>query len=147
MQQIESVIAQPARGFFAEFAAERLAIGDPRRAVNHRLAVEDGLLNFEMSGRFSNGAELVDPVEPGPRVHRRVSILQVELGAITVHLDLVDPVFSRRRTLPQGWITRFDVSWKFCFACSVWSSEAAGFELGTQGGCTHWGSMWCSSLG
>ena len=56
---------------------------------------------------FSNCAELVGPIQPGAGVHRRVHILQVELGAKAVRLYLVDPAFSRRRTLPQGYVLSF----------------------------------------
>ena len=62
MQQIESVIVQPAGAFFAELAPERLEIGNARRAVDHRLPAEDDCRTLRCSAMALNWFVQFNPV-------------------------------------------------------------------------------------
>src|SRR5205085_12659027 len=61
----------------------------------HNLSVDDGI--GQVGRSLGNSAELAGPVEAFAREHRRGAILDVELHAVAIELDLVNPVVALRR--------------------------------------------------
>ena len=67
-QQIEGMVPQPTGRVRAELAAQRLEVGQPGRAIDHGLSVEDAVVHVQGARRICDGPELLRPVEPTARV-------------------------------------------------------------------------------
>src|SRR5204862_6484447 len=70
----------------------------------------------------------------------------MDLAAIAIRLDLIDPVVSRRRTLTQARVTGFDESRKFRLACASEASRRL-LRTRTQTSCRRANSIKCSPAG
>ena len=72
----------------------------------HDLAVDDAVR--QLLGRLGDRLELLRPVEALAGLQRRLAVLDAQLQAIAVELDLVRPAGAARRTLDQLGELRLD---------------------------------------
>src|SRR5437588_8827639 len=84
--------------------AYSLEFGEVRPTLLHGddFAVEDGPIDRDVE-RGRNHGETLRPVEARPRADRHPTLVEVDLQAIAVVLDFVEPVVTR------GWL-RFEGS-------------------------------------
>ena len=108
IEKIERVVVKPGAVRPAEFAPQLLEVRQTVAAVNHRLAVDDGGLSFELRSGSGNRGELIGPIEPGAGVHSRVVGREVKLGTVAVGLDLEHPTRPVRWTIPLRGIAELD---------------------------------------
>jgi hypothetical protein len=91
----------------------------PLLLSNHSLAVDDCLAHAELLCSARDGGKLVGPVEAFARVESDIAGTDVELGAVAVPLNLVQPFVARGRDFAQDRIARLHTS-------SGWGRIASG---------------------
>jgi hypothetical protein len=94
-----------------------LEFGEVRPAVLHSddFAVEDGPIDRDVE-RGRNRGETLRPVEPRPRADRHPTLVEMDLQAIAVVLDFVEPVVAR------GWLrAAAPEAWPYCFRYPHWT--------------------------
>ena len=94
-EKIEHEIDQILGPAIRECRLQRREVRRARVIECHNLSVDDGI--GQVGRSLGNSAELPGPVEAFAREHRRGAILDVELHAVAVELDLVNPVVALRR--------------------------------------------------
>jgi hypothetical protein len=91
-------------GIVVDGFLERAEIGQTGLVGNDSLAVDDRILDTEISRRFDEPFKFVCPVRAGFGEDADIlGAVDNDLGAVAVELDLVNPVFPRRAAWPPAW--------------------------------------------
>ena len=108
VKEVEGLVPQALRSVFGELASQRLKIRQPRPAQHGGLAIRDQLVRRERLRGLCDRSELPRPVVAAARIDDGPGGTQMQLGAITVDLDLVQPLRPVRRLLAQDGIAGRD---------------------------------------
>jgi hypothetical protein len=106
IKQVESGIYQAIGVLLCEFPAQRLEVRQAGIAVHRRFAVHDQLVCRERFGRVCDLAELIGPIVAAARVDCDPLMMDMELCAVAVDLDFVQPSGNIGRAIAQGGIAR-----------------------------------------
>src|SRR3954447_7208134 len=85
------MVAHASAPLGAELAPELLKVRQTATAIHHGLAVDDRAVCFKPLRARCDGRELFGPVQPCTRIDFEIAIFDVELRAVAVRFDLVDP--------------------------------------------------------
>ena len=107
-QQIEGKEDELFRLPFGQGGLQGGEVGRTMRIERHRLAVDHAI--GQLLGLFGGRLELLRPVQALARAQARLAVLDPQLQAIAVELDLVRPARLRRRALNQLAELRLDES-------------------------------------
>ena len=92
IEQVEGHVDQPVRVFLGEFAPQRLEIRQAGLADHGRFAVDDQLSRRKRLGCACDLAELLGPVIAAAGEHPDPAVVDMQLRAVAIDLDLVQPV-------------------------------------------------------
>jgi hypothetical protein len=95
--QPQEIERQPLGVLFAQLVAQRLEIGNALTAEHHGFSVDDRLARTQIPPHARDRGELIGPVNPFAGVDSDVAGMDVNLGAVAVPLDLVQPFIAGRR--------------------------------------------------
>src|SRR5829696_7651585 len=109
-EEVEGVVGELVGFRLAELAPQRLEIRPTGLAEHDRLAVEDRILRLEPPNRLRDRRELLCPVEPVSRKDLRPTGLQVDLCAVAVPLDLMQPFRARGRHVAERRVAELEES-------------------------------------
>lgn len=84
----------------------------PFLSRHDHFTIEDRTVRHQLAGSADDVAEAVGPVVAAAREHLRSAVLLVELRAVAVILDFVDPIPAARRFWREGREGGFDVTQK-----------------------------------
>ena len=101
MEEVEGEVDEAVLPAVFEIFHQRPEIARPGRALHDHLAVEDDLVDRELSHGRRDAGETRRPVVAVPREQPRPAVSEMRLDAITVELDLVHPLPAGRRRVLQ----------------------------------------------
>ena len=85
---------------------QRVEIGDAIDAEDHRLAIDDELLDPVLERGFDNPRIAVRPIVPVAGNQPHAIAIPLDAQPVTVVLDLVEPVGSVRNLAAASWDTK-----------------------------------------
>jgi len=137
IEKVEGIKRQLTALLFGELTAQRVEISDARLVLDDRFPIQHGVACRQGFGGAGDREELSRPVMTPPRIDDGFTGAQMDLGAIAIGLDFVDPGVSGRRTVAIGRVAGFDEPGKgHCCGSS-----------GALGGMKGWGQRAASGHG
>ena len=108
IEQVEGHVDQPVRVFLGELAPQRLEIRQAGFADHGRFAVDDQLPRRKRLGRACDLAVLLGPVIAAAGEDPDPAVVDMQLRAVAIDLDLMQPVGPLGGALAQGRVAGRD---------------------------------------
>src|SRR5438477_5320265 len=129
-RRVEHIEHDPAIGAGVEGVLQRLEARAAVLALHHDLAIEPGVVQLERLQRAHQLRQLCRPVLPAAREEPRIALGEPREHAITVVLDLIEPLTGFRRLADKRGELRRDELRQFWFLPVFGAPPPALYALG-----------------